>query len=59
MPKAKIRINPAHKGMLHADLGVPKGDKIPMAKLEAAKNSKSPAVRKRANFAINFGHRGH
>lgn len=50
---AKIRIKPSHKGKLHKALGVPQGQKIPAGKLYAAKNSKSPAVRKEANFAIN------
>lgn len=48
-----IQINPAHKGMLHQDLGVPQGEKIPSTKLHAAANSGSPAVRKRAIFAEN------
>lgn len=48
-----IKIKPSHKGRLHKDLGVKKGEKIPLKKLEAAKHSSSPAERKRANFAIN------
>jgi hypothetical protein len=52
MSQMKVQINPSHRGMLHADLGVPQGQKIPMAKLESAKHSKSPAVRRRANFAM-------
>jgi hypothetical protein len=48
-----IKINPANKGKLHAALGVPQGQKIPAAKLAAAKKSKNPAVRKEANFAVN------
>ena len=48
-----IHIKPSHKGELHKDLKVPQGQKIPASKLEAAKNSKSPAVRKRATFALN------
>lgn len=51
--KSQININPANKGKLHSQLGVPPGQKIPLAKLEAAKNSKNPAVRKEANFALN------
>ena len=51
----KIHINPAHRGMLHRDLGVSPGNKIPVAKLEKAKHSRNPAIRKRANFALNFG----
>lgn len=59
-PKA-ISINPAHKGMLHADLGVPQGEPIPAAKLNKAAHSKDPAVKKRAVFAENaksFDHSG-
>ncbi len=48
-----IKIKKSHKGLLHKDLGVPEGEKIPAAKLESAKNSKDPAVRKRATFAKN------
>ncbi len=44
-------INPAHKGMLHKDLGVPMGAKIPEAKLKTAEMSGSPVVKKRANLA--------
>ena len=47
-----INIKPSHKGLLHKDLGIPQGQKIPAAKLQAAKHSKNPAVRKRVNFAI-------
>ncbi len=48
-----IEINPAHKGKLHRDLGIAAGKKIPMSELLQAKKSKSPAVRKEANFAVN------
>lgn len=48
-----IKIKPSHKGLLHKDLGVPQGEKIPAKKIAAAKNSKDPAVRKRATFAQN------
>jgi hypothetical protein len=54
--KSGIKIKPSHKGLLHKDLGVPQGQKIPKAKIAAAKNSPNPAVRKRAVFAQNFGH---
>lgn len=56
-----IHINPAHKGLLHKDLGVPAGESIPASKLAAALHSKNPAVRKRAVFAKNakgFNHPG-
>ena len=48
-----INIKPSHRGWLHAALGVPQDKPIPAKKLAKAKNSKSPAVRKMANFAAN------
>lgn len=52
-----VYIKPSHRGLLHEKLGVPKGDKIPAEKIEKALHSKSPALRKEANFARNFGHK--
>ena len=46
-------IKPSHKGLLHKALGIKEGEKISVADLLKAKHSKSPAMRKRANFAIN------
>ena len=43
------------KGGLHRALGVPEGEKIPAAKLSAARNSKSEHVRHMANFAHAMG----
>lgn len=44
-------------GQLHKDLGVPKGQKIPAAKLDAA--AKKPGkVGQRARFAENMKHLG-
>lgn len=40
-----------HKGALHESLHVPKGKKIPEAKLEKAEHSKNPKTRKRAVLA--------
>lgn len=54
-----IHIKPSRKGLLHEKPGVPKGEKIPAAKLQAAKHSKSPSLRKEANFAINAKHFEH
>jgi hypothetical protein len=54
-----IHIKPSHKGLLHKDLGVKAGSKIPARKLEAAEHSSSPAVRKRAVFAENAKHWDH
>lgn len=48
-----IRIKPSHKGALHKVLGIAKGKKIPVAKLRAAKHSKSAKERKEATFALN------
>lgn len=48
-----IHIKAANKGKLHADLGVPKGQKIPAAKMSAAKASAGPAEKKRIVFAQN------
>ena len=43
-----------HPGALHENLGVPKGEKIPKAKLEAAA-SKPGVVGKRARLAETLG----
>ncbi len=51
--KKPIKIKPSHEGELHRDLGVAQGKPIPAAALTKAKNSPSPAVRKRATFAQN------
>ena len=42
-------------GGLHRSLGVPEGQKIPAAKLAAAKNSKNPKIRRQANLAATLG----
>jgi hypothetical protein len=56
---SSIHINPAHKGLLHQKLHVPKGQPIPASKLAAAEHSKSPAERREANFAANAKHWHH
>lgn len=48
------KIGPVAKGKLHSNLGIPQGEKIGKSRLRAAKNSKSPAIRKEANFALNM-----
>ena len=48
-----IHIKASHKGKLHEDLGVKKGEKLTNAELAKAKRSKNPAERKRATFAEN------
>jgi hypothetical protein len=39
------------KGALHEELGIPQGEKIPESRLESAKNSSNPTLRKRATLA--------
>lgn len=46
-------IKPSHKGRLHANLGVPKGEKISHTQLVYAAGHASPAVRRQAQFALN------
>lgn len=48
-----IKIKPSHKGKLHRALGVPMDQPIPVRKIEKAVHSKSPALRKEAQFALN------
>jgi hypothetical protein len=48
-----IRIKKSHEGKLHKALGIPAGKKIPVARLDQAKHSTSPALRKEATFALN------
>jgi hypothetical protein len=50
---SSINIKPSRKGLLHKKLGVPQGKPIPASKVNAALKSKSPALRKEANFARN------
>ena len=50
---SKIEIKPSHKGLLHKELGVPQGEKIPAKKLAAAAKTASPAEQKRITFAKN------
>jgi hypothetical protein len=54
-----IHIQKSHEGLLHRKLGVPAGEPIPESKLERAKHSESPALRKEANFAENAKHWRH
>jgi len=54
-----IEIKKSHEGLLHKDLHVPAGQKIPESKIEQAKHSPDPAVRKRANFAEVAKHWSH
>lgn len=51
--KDPIEINPAKKGLLHEELDVKPGAKIPAKKLAQGLNSDDPMERKRAQFAEN------
>jgi len=56
-----IRKEAAHKGALHRQLGIPIGQKIPLALLYKYRHA-SGKLGKRVRFAINarkFRHRGH
>lgn len=53
MARKPIHIKKSREGSLHAAIGVPTNTKIPERKLLAAKNSKSPSLRKKATFAMN------
>lgn len=48
-----IKIKKSHEGKLHKALGVPAGQPIPLGKIEKAAHSKSPSLRKEAQFALN------
>jgi DNA-binding PadR family transcriptional regulator len=50
-PSLYRSLHKLRKGGLHRALGVPEGEKIPDAKLQAARNSKNEHVRKMAEFA--------
>jgi hypothetical protein len=54
-----IHIKPSKRGSLHRALHVPEDKKIPVAKLEKAAHSKSPSLRKKADFALNARHFKH
>lgn len=54
-----IKIKKSHEGKLHKALGVPAGEKIPLGKIEKAAHSKSPSLRKEAQFALNARHFKH
>ncbi len=47
------------KGALHAELGIPLGEQIPESRLEEAKNSSNPTLRRRAISAIGLKHMNH
>ena len=57
------KIKSSHRGLLHKELGIPQGEKIGDARLEAAKarakRTHNTALMKRATFALNFNDHGH
>ena len=55
MAKKWIKGAIKHPGKLHRDLGVPEGEKIPTKKMEEAKHSKNPEIRKEAALAHTLG----
>jgi len=56
---AESLIKPSHRGLLHKELGVPEGEKIPMSKLlaakERAKKTGNKKLMEQVEFALNFG----
>lgn len=55
-PPSNKPIGPVKKGALHAEMGVPQGQKIGKPALEQAKASGDPTKAKRANFALNMAY---
>jgi hypothetical protein len=53
-----INIKSSHKGRLHRALGVPQGQKLTLAEIKRAEDSRKPAVRREGDFAA-AAHRWH
>jgi len=51
--RAPIKIKKSKQGSLRAATKTKKGKNIPMSTLQRLKKSGSPAMKKKANFAIN------
>ena len=51
--RSPIHIKKSRQGSLRAATKTKKGKNIPVSTLRRLKNSKSPAMRKKANFALN------
>ena len=51
--KSGIKIKKSKQGSLRKATGTKKGKKIPVKTLMRLKKSKNPAMRKKANFALN------
>jgi hypothetical protein len=58
-PSLYRAIHSLRHGKLHRALGVAEDEKIPAAKLEAARHSDNPTVAHMANFAHTMGHFKH
>jgi len=54
-----IKIKKSHKGRLHRALGFPDTKEITEKQLERATHSRSAAIRKEAQFALNARHFKH
>ena len=51
--KSGIHIKESRQGLLHRNLGISENKPIPASRLQAAKNSDDPKIRRRAVFALN------
>jgi hypothetical protein len=49
-------INPAHKGLLHRELHIPEGHKIPQGRIEKAEHANNPHLAKQARLAETLSH---
>lgn len=47
-------VKPSHKGLLHKELGIPEGKKIPAKTLNKAAHSSDPTLKKQATLAKTF-----
>jgi hypothetical protein len=46
-----IKLNPAHKGLLHQELGIPQGQPVPMSKIKEKLAGATGKFKKRLVFA--------
>lgn len=52
--KKAVRVEAAHKGALHRQLGVPAGEKIPLELLKSAAKGGSTKLARRARLAVTL-----
>jgi hypothetical protein len=52
--KSPIKIKKSKQGSLRKATKTKKGQKIPVSKLRSIKKNGSPAMKKKANFALNM-----